>query len=313
VKVDELNLMCVGYKLGTSRYVKHDEWKIWSFKVTEKGEVAQPVIDVTEYLRSDKIEEHGWWMWSAWFVVGFLLLATKRYSKKNWVVMHYLHALLGGFVLVVTIIFALSVTTWAPFEELHNGIGSLCVVVTIFGSLSGSVTAAMMKFYDGDKPWIKEEKVQFIARVHRYSGYTMLFIGNASIMTGLGFYFGDRLEGDERRVLGIFSFVVFCILVAIFEAIFRIRNKYSMGHVPTPTKQNGKSLVLSTKDVEKQIEGGKTLVIFDNLVLDLNGYERIHPGGKFNLRHNVGRDISKFFFGGYSLVNIPKRIPHHHS
>jgi len=45
----------------------------------------------------------------------------------------------------------------------------------------------------------------------------------------------------------------------------------------------------------------------------LNGFERIHPGGKFNLMHNLGRDISKFFFGGYSLVNVAKRIPHHHS
>lgn len=141
----------------------------------------------------------------------------------------------------------------------------------------------------------------------------MLFVGNAAIMTGVGHYFGDRLEGDERRVLGIFSFVVFCILVAIFEAIFRIRNTYSMGHVKTPTKYDGKSLVLTSKEVEKQISEGKSLVIFDNLVLDLNGFERLHPGGKFNLTHNLGRDISKFFFGGYSLVNIPKRMPHHHT
>ena len=141
----------------------------------------------------------------------------------------------------------------------------------------------------------------------------MLFVGNAAIMTGVGHYFGDRLKGDERRVLGIFSFVVFCILVAIFEAVFRIRNKYSMGHVTTPTKGNGKSVVLTQQDIDKQINLGKSLVIFDNLVLDLNGYERLHPGGKFNLKHNIGRDISKFFFGGYSLVNIPKRIPHHHS
>ena len=60
---------------------------------------------------------------------------------------------------------------------------------------------------------------------------------------------------------------------------------------------------------------GKKLVVFDNLVLNLNGYEKIHPGGKFNLVHNYGRDVSKFFFGGYNLVNNPKakKQPHHHS
>jgi len=49
--------------------------------------------------------------------------------------------------------------------------------------------------------------------------------------------------------------------------------------------------------------------------LDLKGYERNHPGGKFNLIHNLGRDISKFFFGGYNLVNVKKghKRPHHHT
>ena len=30
-------------------------------------------------------------------------------------------------------------------------------------------------------------------------------------------------------------------------------------------------------------------------------YADEHPGGKFLITHNTGRDISKFFFGGYSL------------
>jgi len=55
------------------------------------------------------------------------------------------------------------------------------------------------------------------------------------------------------------------------------------------------------------------LVIFDNLVLNLNGFERQHPGGKFNLTHNYGKDISKFFFGGYNLVQVKGKRPHHHS
>ena len=29
-----------------------------------------------------------------------------------------------------------------------------------------------------------------------------------------------------------------------------------------------------------------------------------HPGGLFLLKHNVGRDISKFFYGGYSMENF---------
>ena len=29
--------------------------------------------------------------------------------------------------------------------------------------------------------------------------------------------------------------------------------------------------------------------------------------------HNFGRDISKFFYGGYNLVNVKGKRPHHHS
>jgi len=31
------------------------------------------------------------------------------------------------------------------------------------------------------------------------------------------------------------------------------------------------------------------------------------------LTHNYGRDISKFFFGGYNLVQVQGKKPKHHS
>jgi len=42
-------------------------------------------------------------------------------------------------------------------------------------------------------------------------------------------------------------------------------------------------------------------VILDNLVLDVRDFINVHPGGKFVIKHNIGTDISKFFFGGYCL------------
>jgi len=42
-------------------------------------------------------------------------------------------------------------------------------------------------------------------------------------------------------------------------------------------------------------------MILDDMVLDLDGYFCFHPGGRFVLKHNVGKDISKFFYGGYNL------------
>ena len=127
-------------------------------------------------------------------------------------------------------------TKWKPFDTLHNGLGSACVFVTIFGSLSGTVTAALMKGSNNEKPWKSKEYAQRVAQIHKVAGIIMLLLGNVAIMTGVGHYYGDRLEGDYRKILGPFNMGVFIVLVFIFEAIYRIRNKYSMGHIETPTK-----------------------------------------------------------------------------
>jgi len=37
------------------------------------------------------------------------------------------------------------------------------------------------------------------------------------------------------------------------------------------------------------------------MVLDIGEFIEYHPGGKFVLCINIGRDISKFFYGGYCL------------
>ena len=46
----------------------------------------------------------------------------------------------------------------------------------------------------------------------------------------------------------------------------------------------------------------KKIVVLDNQVLNLKSWESFHPGGKFVLMKNYGRDISKFWYGGYKLV-----------
>jgi hypothetical protein len=40
---------------------------------------------------------------------------------------------------------------------------------------------------------------------------------------------------------------------------------------------------------------------------------KIHPGGVFVMNHNIGRDISKFFHGGYTLINSRGTTPYTHS
>ena len=58
---------------------------------------------------------------------------------------------------------------------------------------------------------------------------------------------------------------------------------------------------MSRSEFDKAINRGRKLVIMDELVLDVEKFIDQHPGGRFVLTHNIGKDISKFFYGGYSL------------
>jgi len=72
---------------------------------------------------------------------------------------------------------------------------------------------------------------------------------------------------------------------------------------------------MSRKDFNEAVMRGRQLMILDNLVIDVQEFINEHPGGKFVLQHNVGEDISKFFFGGYCLEGNLKGISpgHKHS
>jgi cytochrome b involved in lipid metabolism len=54
-------------------------------------------------------------------------------------------------------------------------------------------------------------------------------------------------------------------------------------------------------------------VTLDDLVLDISRFARVHPGGAFALRHNIGRDVSKYFYGGYAMENGRFTQPYRHS
>ena len=66
-------------------------------------------------------------------------------------------------------------------------------------------------------------------------------------------------------------------------------------------------------EFNKRVDEGQKLVILDDMILDVRRFMLNHPGGKFLVEQNVGRDVSKFFYGGYSLENIIKVSPHFHS
>jgi len=145
----------------------------------------------------------------------------------------------------------------------------------------------------------------------------MLFLGNATAMSGIFHYFNDVVKTTSTGMLGLVSLLTFCLLVLVCEFFYRRANYISDLKLPqnlvSDEVSNRKFMTYSVEQIDKGVAAGMPLLIFDNLVLNLNGYDVLHPGGRFVLRHNFGRDISKFFNGGYSLIQGKGVTPHQHS
>ena len=66
---------------------------------------------------------------------------------------------------------------------------------------------------------------------------------------------------------------------------------------------------MSKQEFDDAVAAGRKLVILDDHVLDIEQFIDQHPGGRFTMSHNIGRDVSKFFYGGYSLEGNMGRKP----
>jgi len=67
----------------------------------------------------------------------------------------------------------------------------------------------------------------------------------------------------------------------------------------TPVAWKTVEQLMNRMQFETAIQNNIPLMLLDNLVLNVGEFMNQHPGGRFVIRHNVGHDISKYFYGGY--------------
>ena len=100
----------------------------------------------------------------------------------------------------------------------------------------------------------------------------------------------------------------------LFVTAFEIRHRLTAqtGVLNFTKCKTGRTMAIAQFDAE--VKAGHNLVTIDNLVLDIGGFALVHPGGKFSLTQTIGRDISKYFYGGYSMLSdANKSRAHVHS
>lgn len=155
-------------------------------------------------------------------------------------------------------------------------------------------------------------RILFLKKVHGWFGYFIVLAIQLVVFTGLLRKADmDNWQNSFRNKLILLNLLVW--LIALVYGEIKYRNRLNTG-VEFKTIFDLKRS-MNRSEFDGAIKRGQKFVILDNLVIDVREYISQHPGGRFVLNHNVGRDISKFFFGGYSLENNDQKGTqgHNHS
>ena len=140
--------------------------------------------------------------------------------------MHHSHNILGFLVTAATIYTCCQVyayVNWKVTMGPHNILGLIALIVTIFVGFTGMITSAMMSCYNGDKPWAERDKVYNIAKIHRWSSYFMLLLGNGVCSGGIATYF-SLIDYGLWGTFGVCTSIFFLILLGLHEYFMRRYN-----------------------------------------------------------------------------------------
>lgn len=141
--------------------------------------------------------------------------------------MHHSHNIIGLLVVVATVVTSLQVYAFVEWEQMvnpHSILGLIALLLTLFVGVTGLVTSCMMQFYDREKAWAERDKVYNVARVHRYSSYLMLLLGNGVCSGGVATYF-SKIGYGIWGTFGVCSSLFFLLMVGIHECLMRRYNR----------------------------------------------------------------------------------------
>lgn len=245
---------------------------------------------------------HGLGMWFAWGLLGFLQLASTRYFRHKWRVAMWVHRISGALAVLITLsmgLIAFNAGNWELGSALHCYIGLFVMITSGMLGLGGFIARKSLE----RMTW-NTKRALTIKSGHKLFGYALVTISEAAIVSG-GLSLGD--SGNLLAALLCWVHIGLFVLAVIgFEAYLRYSKKRED---PFEAPENS----ITRDEFEERVSEGEQLVLLDDLVLDVSGFKSEHPGGQFLVEHHIGMDVSKFFYGGYTLEHSSKMRPVTHS
>ena len=194
VQLDRNTIWCYALRTEDGRWdSKHDEKEVFGIRINSDGTIASELdtsmLDVPYPAYFDKLEIHGWVMWSMWFVLGLTLLISKRYATgMGVIIMHMVHFIAGWIVVILTLLsgsLAIKEMGWPIVDnnEPHGIFGLIVMIGSVLMLFTGVFVIVRGK-ENMQKPWDPSEQKQRLMKFHRIGGYITLFFGNFTVFTG---------------------------------------------------------------------------------------------------------------------------------
>ncbi|EAR94463.2 cytochrome b5-like heme/steroid-binding domain protein (macronuclear) [Tetrahymena thermophila SB210] len=194
-------------------------------------------------------------------------------------------------------------------EVAHFAMGVCMTVLITFQHLIGLICKFNFENEDGS------QNIHYLKLLHKITGYLIYLLGKVNVMVGVNMfekrYFvqSDSTNYWMAKVLGGIYAIQF-ILLASIEFTYRqepeilIRQKKNTNKYADINKQKQHADIIELLNnhtpvniINKQYPN-ILYVVHENSVYDITEIQ--HPGGQFILKHIKGKEISRYFNGGYA-------------
>ena len=234
-------------------------------------------------------------MWSSWSLLGLVQIITNRYGKSCWKFHQLIHSMFGTITTCATIAAAALMINDKGFYigNLHSAVGFFTFLAVILLGIGGMVAGAGRAGVCNYE-W-KTKLLLRLGLVHKAFGYLIILATQFCLFTGFWLYGTFTSNNTALRTYAGLNVGIFFGALIVFEILHQLFIRKTIA-LETPDR------VMKLAEFEKLVwEENKKLVLIDDCVVDVEQFEARHPGGTFLIKHHIGRDISKYFHGGYSL------------
>ena len=240
---------------------------------------------------------HGAFLYAVWGWLSLIAILSNRHFR-HYPGSHIVHSLAGLTILIVTIVFSAIALKKSKPHYAHKTIGTIILALVCLQAVGGLTLKAMMNTLR----W-RTRAILLSKLMHRLLGWSLLILSNANMVLGL-----NRAEHPLRKAIyGQFALEAAILVVAEIIYWMRAKRKDIDLHVDAGRLQS-----MSPDEFLMQVRGGKQWAMYNQYVVDVTSLLSSHPGGRFVIEKNIGREIGKYLYGAYT-VESSSMSPHAHT